>query len=232
MKARGKMSYFGTARPRKHLTAALLMASVAALCAGCTTELASFDDTYTPASVDENFPITVSSRPVRLAFEVEDGGLQAAQLQQVSAFAREASAHATTPVTVSFPEGSQLAKRAAGQAAGVLVHEGLPRQYILVTPYAGGGRDVTLTFARKVAETRQCGNWTENLAGNKFNESGPNFGCAFQQNFAAMIANPEDLQHPRTAAPSLSAAQNPALEKYYSGTWITPTTDSTLSLSQ
>ena len=206
-----------------------LLVAIAALCAGCTTELASFDDTYTPASVEENFPIKVVERPVKLRLDVQTSGLQAEEVKQVASFAREATAHAATPVTVAYPSGNALAKQVAGQAAGLMAREGVPRQYILVTPHDGSGNVVTLAFARKATETKPCGDWSQNLAGNQFNESGPNFGCAYQQNFAAMVANPEDLRRPQEATPALSAAQAPALEKYYSGEWITPTTDTSVS---
>ena len=209
-----------------------LFAAIAALCAGCTSELASFDDTYSPASVDENFPITVVERPVKLQLEAQGAGLQPSDAGRIAGFAREASAHATTPVTISYPARNPSAKRTAGQAAALLERDGVRRHAILVTPYDGSGKAVTLAFARKVAETRPCGNWTENMAGNQFNESGPNFGCAFQQNFAAMVANPGDLQQPRAATPASSAAQAPALKDYYSGDWLAPTTDASLSGGQ
>ncbi|PZF78715.1 hypothetical protein DK847_02615 [Aestuariivirga litoralis] len=216
-------------RLRSRMAATGLLAATAVLSAGCSPNLASFDDVYVPQSVDENFPIKVVERSVKLTVPVTNGGLQAAEIGEISRFGRQARASATTPVTVSYPAGNKLARQVAGHAAGVLVKEGMARQAVLVTPYDGGGSNVTLTFARKVAETKPCGDWSSNMRGSQFNDSGPNFGCAFQQNFAAMIANPEDLQHPREMTPAWSAAQNPAMTKYLSGEWQAPIKDSTVS---
>jgi pilus assembly protein CpaD len=229
MKAQGSMNSTVKGKIRNRTRPAALLLAAAALCAGCSSELASFDDTYTPASVEENYPIKVVQRPVQLRLAVQQGGLQADEMKQVTRFAREANAHASTPVTVAYPSRSALARSMAGQAAGLLVSNGVPRQYVLVTPADAPGNEITLAFARKVAETKPCGDWSKNLAGNQFNETAPNFGCAYQQNVAAMVTNPEDLQRPREATPSLSTAQGPALEKYYSGTWTNPTTDTGLS---
>lgn len=229
MKAIAQMKTDAREKSRSRMKILTLLAAMATLCAGCTSELASFDDTYSPPSVDENFPITVVERPVKLQLEAKGAGLQPSDAGRIAGFAREASAHATTPVTIAYPARNPSAKRMAGQAAGLLERGGVRRPSILVTPYDGSGTSVTLAFARKVAETRPCGNWTENMAGNQFNESGPNFGCAFQQDFAAMVANPGDLQQPRAATPPSSAAQAPALADYYSGKWLAPTTDASLS---
>jgi pilus assembly protein CpaD len=134
-------------------------------------------------------------------------------------------------VTVSYASGSKLAKQAAGEAARLLVREGVSAHAVRVTPHEGRANDVTLAFVSKFAQTKPCGDWSENLRANQFNDSGPNFGCAFQQNFAAMVANPEDLEAPQVADRATSAAQKPALDNYESGEWHKPIEDDTLSNS-
>lgn len=206
-----------------------LLLATAMLVFGCSPELASFDDTYESQSVDENFPIKVVEQPVRLMLQVPTGGMRARDREQVLGFGRKAAARATTPVTVSYASGSKLAKQAAGEAARLLVREGVPAHAVLVTPRDGRTNEVTLVFATKRAQTKPCGNWNENLRANQFNDSGPNFGCAFQQNFAAMVANPEDLETPQVRDQATSAAQKPALDTYESGEWQEPVDDNTLS---
>ena len=141
-------------------------------------------------------------------------------------FGKKVAATASTPVTVGYPSRSKAARQAANQAAGLLVQQGVARQAIIISPVGGAGHAVTLTFAAKVAETKPCGDWSENLRANQFNESGTAFGCAVQQNFAAMVTNPEDFETPRRQTPTQSATQNPTLERYNNGTWTTPTSDS------
>lgn len=79
--------------------------------------------------------------------------------------------------------------------------------------------------------TKPCGSWPENLRAKQFNETQPEFGCVFQQNFAAMVSNPDDLVHARATTPPQSADQAASLKKISDGTWTEPTTDTTLSSS-
>lgn len=219
------------AHPRLHAMA-MLLGLTSALVSGCSSELASFQDTYVPASVDENYPIKVVERPVQLTVDAATGGLRHGDTQQVTRFAQAAAAsRLPSPVVVSYPAASKAARKVASQAAGLIAQQGVPRQSIIVTPRDGKGNVVTMTFARKVAETRECGDWSQNMRANQWNDTGPNFGCAFQQNFAAMVTNPEDFEHPRPMTPAMSAAQSAALATYQAGTWTTPTSDSTFSSS-
>ncbi|MEI8178296.1 CpaD family pilus assembly lipoprotein [Aestuariivirga sp.] len=216
----------------KRLATVTLLALTAALSFGCSSDLASIDDTYVPASVDENFPIRVVEKPVKLKLDVADGRLYPADVSEVAAFGRQAALRASTPVTVAYSAGSSMARQGAGHAAEILARQGLARQFILITPHDGKESSITLAYATKATETKPCGDWSENMRANQFNESGPNFGCAFQKNVAAMIASPEDLRTPRSMTPAASAAQTSALTGYYTGRWTTPIQDSTLQTSQ
>lgn len=210
------------ARPRL-LATAMLLGLTSGLVSGCSSELASFQDTYVPASVDENFPIKVVDRPVQLTVDAVAGGLRHADTKQVARFAQAAAAtRSPSPVVVSYPAHNKAARTAAGQAAGLIAQQGVPRQSIVVTPRDSKGSAVTMTFAKKVAETRECGDWSQNMRANQWNDSGPNFGCAIQQNFAAMVENPEDFVHARQMTPAMSAAQSAALAAYQSGEWTAP----------
>lgn len=227
MKAYSDMKQFRINPTWRRAFGAALLAAAAALSAGCSsTELASFDDVHVPDSVQENYPIKVVQRPVKLTFDAAPGGLRPKEFDQVSAFAQQASSRANTPVTVAYAARSKPAHLAANQAAQLLARQGVARPSILVTPQDSPGNVVTLAFGAKVAETKPCGDFSENLRGNQQNLSGPNFGCAFQQNMAAMIANPSDLRHRRAETPASSAAQSKVLDAYYAGTWLEPIEDS------
>ena len=225
MKGATHMHRTGAGFQMNWIVTGLLLTVTAVLCAGCSQELASFDDNYVPQSIDENFPIKVVERPVRLSLEATPGGLRTKDANLVIDFARKAATAASTPVTVAYPAGSKLARQSANQAAGILVRQGVSRQAVIVTPKDGGTNEITLAFATKVAVTKPCGDWSQNMRGNQFTESGPNFGCAFQQNFAAMVANPEDLNRPQPSSPATSASQATAIDTYNAGKWTTPTTD-------
>ena len=207
-------------------------AAATAMLAGCSSELASFDDTYVPQSIDENFPITVVEQPLKLTLDASAGRLQPADVSEVTQFARSAALRATTPVTVGYSRGSKRAREAANQSAAILIREGIPRQSVLVTPYEGSEARVVLAFGTKMALTKPCGDWSQNLRGNQFNESGPNFGCAFQQNMAAMVADPNDFVRPKPMTPAQSASQSAAMQEYGNGTWTTPIVTSSSTSGQ
>lgn len=213
---------------RRQAARAALLALTAALSFGCSPDLASFDDNYVPVSVDENFPIKVVERPVKLTLDVGPGGLRPAAAGDIAGFARQAATRASTPVLVSYASGSKPARHAAAQASEILRQQGVKPRAILVTPHDGSANAITLAFATKATETKPCGDWSANMRSGQFNDNTPNFGCAFQQNFAAMIADPSDLQRPRTLDPAMSAAQAPGLDTYYSGDWTKPVNDTSL----
>lgn len=202
---------------------ALALAAILTLLGGCSSNLASFDDVYVPESVEENFPITVVEAPIKLVLDTAQGGLKPGDTDEVVRFARQAASRRLTPVTVAYSAGSATARAAAHQAAGILVGQGVERQAVVITPNDGKSNRITLVFSAKVAETKPCGDWSQNMRANQFNDSGPNFGCAVQQNYAAMIANPEDLQHHRAGQAAQSASQAAAFTKYYNGEWTKPT---------
>lgn len=205
--------------------ASACLIATAALLAGCSSELASFDDTYVPASTEENFPIEVVERPVRLSVKTGSSGLLQTGVNEVAAFGREAAAKASTPVTLHYSSASKSGREAANQAAAILKRQGVPPHDVILRP-DGKGHMLVLAFSVKAAETKPCGAWPENLRSNQFNQSGTAFGCAVQQNIAAMVANPGDFEEARAMTPSQIAPQSPALTRYGDGTWTTPTTDS------
>lgn len=198
----------------RRLPAVLACLALAGPLAACSSDLASFDDTYVPASVEENFPITVVQKPVRLTLNATQAGLAPADANKVVQLAKRVGSRESTPVTVSYASGSRASRQAAEQAASIFVNNGLPRYAVVVSPRDGRENSIVLAFSTKVAETKPCGDWSQNLRSNQFNDSGPNFGCAVQQNMAAIIANPEDIEQAQTMPPALSASQSAALDAY------------------
>lgn len=209
-------------RPSAHRLRLLAAAFAAMSLTGCSSELASFDDTYVPASVEENFPITIVERPVRLTLDATPAGLAPRDASQVVQMANQLGSGGSTPVMVSYAAGSKFSRQAADQAAAILAHNGLPRYAIVVSPHDGRENRIVLAYSTKVAETKPCGDWSQNMRANQFNDNGPNFGCSVQQNMAAIIANPEDLERAQTLPPPLSAPQSAGLDAYYGGQWTQP----------
>ncbi len=207
--------------PRQALLAAVLAGAV--LVSGCSQDQAGFEDVYTPASAAERFPIDVVERPVALKVAASQGKLSASDANLVANLAAVANRPASSAVTISYPAESRNGRKVAGQAASILAREGVPRARIRTAAYNGKAETVTLGLVTKVAATKPCGDWSENLANNFANKPYPNMGCAMQNNLAAMISNPEDLNGPRGMPPVQSAAQAKPLENYQSNDWTKPT---------
>jgi pilus assembly protein CpaD len=199
----------------------LLCISFTAL-SGCSQDFASVDDVYVPRSGQDRFPIQVVDMPVKMSISATSGKLPAEDVNRLSGFANAAREDRTTPVSVSYPSGSKRARDVAQQAVKVLMHQGVPRSMIHTSSYKGKSDVVSLSFTRRVAATKPCGDWSKNVGESSANEPHPNFGCTLQNNFAAMAANPEDFERPRTMGPASAAGRMPGMDAYNSGEWMQP----------
>jgi pilus assembly protein CpaD len=207
----------------------LLCISFTAL-SGCSQDFASVDDVYVPRSGQDRFPIQVVDMPVKMSISATSGKLPAEDVNRLSGFAIAAREDRTTPVSVSYPSGSKRARDVAQQAVKVLMHQGVPRSMIQTSSYKGKSDVVSLSFTRRVAATKPCGDWSKNLAETSANEPHPNFGCTLQNNFAAMAANPEDFERPRTMGPASAAGRMPGMDAYNSGEWMQPPLGTTVDV--
>lgn len=215
------MSVHTIARSGRQGLAVLLLAAAAAL-AGCTQEFSSFDDVYTPTTPTERFPIAVADRPVKITVPAASGKLAPEDSDKVMKLAWQAKQRATSGVTVSYPQASRHGRQVAAQIAALVAEQGVPRSRIHVAAYNGKSDTVTMAFMTRVASTKECGDWSENLANTYMNEPFPNFGCTMQNNMAAMVSNPDDFLVPRGSPPVQSAARDAAMDDYLSNTWTEP----------
>jgi pilus assembly protein CpaD len=179
------------------LTAAALMPLI--WLTGCGSGGAEIDDYYQPAMHYERFPIEVAKGAVRLDVSAKRSRLSARQEDSVVKFAQHALSSGASHIEVQRPSGT-AADAVAGRVTQLLVSHGVAPDAIVHKDYSGAkGAPVVLTFDRKFAVTAECGDWSADLAVTGANEPPPDFGCATQHNIAAVVANPEDFQVPRTA---------------------------------
>jgi len=101
----------------------------------------------------------------------------------------------------------------AAEVRFILMSEGVPPGRIVTTAYGGSG-PVSLIFSRTVARTAPCGDWNDNLARTGDNEPFPDFGCAHQQNIAAVVADPNDFVTPRAETPADAARRSQVFTDY------------------
>jgi pilus biogenesis lipoprotein CpaD len=70
---------------------------------------------------------------------------------------------------------------------------------------------------KSYAVTEECGAWPKDMTDTYDNEPYENFGCAHQNNIAAMVSRPEDLERPRSQDPSDPMRRTKMIDKYRIG---------------
>lgn len=195
-------SFSGVASVR---TGSLIAVCASLLLAGCSYDDPLLEDSYKPISVNERHPIRVEKAPVKVGIRTPAGSLSDEQKNAVYNFATEARRHAASRISIKWPSGSRASREAAQVIGQTLVDHGIPHSMIVLSSYPGSStQPIQMSFERKVAITEECGDWSENLSITRSNRAYPNFGCAHQQNIAAMVANPEDFERPRAQSPVLA----------------------------
>lgn len=196
------------ARPRSPLggSAALLAAAaMLALVSGCANHnsitVGSIPDDYRT-----NHPIVVSEvdKTIDIPVGATDRGLSRIQRAAVDGFIADYDRSAAPLVTVMVPYGSPNQHAAARVSADMvkrLRKGGVPEGSILHERYEaaryGDAAPIRLVYAEMKASTGPCGRWPEDLTQTSENRHWANFGCSYQNNLAAQIANPSDLLGPR-----------------------------------
>ena len=192
------------------LSAILFVAMSSALAACSNGELA-LDDTYVPLTHYERFPIEVTTGPVRMEISSRHGTLQSSQINAISGFSRSAGS-GSSRITILRPSAGGASGKVARQVYQVLVQSGISPGMISQKTYPGPAKGpVQLTYIRSVAVTKECGDWSSDMADTSGNEPYSNFGCATQNNIAAMVVNPNDLVVPRPMTPALAATRTPGV---------------------
>lgn len=70
---------------------------------------------------------------------------------------------------------------------------------------------------KSYAVAQECGAWPADLTETGDNEPFTNFGCAQQNNIAALVSRPEDLEDPRAEDPSDPMRRSKMIDKYRLG---------------
>lgn len=176
-------------------------------------------------------PLVLANAPVTLEIFLPgaDGKLDDRQRDDVKAFAAEYRNKGTGVIQILSPRGAgaeATAARTVQQIRAVLSKAGVKGYvnegtYPVVDPQLAA--PVRMSFSGLQARTaEECGQWPEDLAsGGSFqgmqNRPYYNFGCAYQQNLAAQIADPRDLVRPRTQDPADSQMRIRAIESVRRG---------------
>lgn len=204
----------------KHVIIALSLSVTLAACGGFNgRENAMYDARF-------RHPIAVDPQVVTLQIDAprDKVALSVADKAALGAFASSYKSRGHGLLTISAPSGSPNERTAIALVAetrALLSEIGLAQAAVGYAAYrassANTNAPLVLTYRRYVASASPCGNWSENYAFNPNNELSPNFGCATQNNLAALVADPADLIGPRDWDPAYAPRRDQVIENYRVG---------------
>lgn len=200
-------------RPKRGYLPALALAA-AALSAGCSTTTTTTEVDVADYDYKQRHPIMISEEPeeFRLAVGMNGPALSPEIETALRDYVQEYQADGTGAITIQVPSASanEVAAAKTGQAVHyALVRAGVPRGAIQVVPFHVGDNSeiapLRVSFLKVKAVAPRCGIWPEAAPNSLTNQQYHNFGCAAQQNLAAMVANPADLVRPQPMGPANGA---------------------------
>lgn len=128
---------------------------------------------------------------------------------------------AAAPVTIMVPAGSAnelAANHVARDLAGLMRRNGVPRSRIALVSYQAASPEasapIRLSYVAMKAHTDRCGRWPDDLGKTSENKHYANFGCSYQNNLAAQVANPADLLGPRKPGDIDAERRNIVIDDY------------------
>jgi pilus assembly protein CpaD len=222
VKVMGKMRQLNTMSHRLPVLAALVLATTAL--SGCAMfgqrdhiEVGSIPDDYRT-----RHPIVIGESQKQLMVPVGNATRQLsfAEKEVVSGFIANYGTQGSGAIYVSSPANSQNSGAAgdlANQVAQVVVANGYQGQVMQAqyeAPVDQPTPPVIISYGAITASAGPCGKWSEDVMSNSENKNYSNFGCAYQNNLAAMVANPMDLLGPRKTGPIDAADRDKVINDY------------------
>lgn len=213
---------------------ALLALAAAALLAGCATQRDSITVGAIPDDYRTNHPIVIAEKRMTLDLPVgaSDRGVTKIQKVALEGFLAGYDRSAAPVLTIMTPVGSanELAATMASRDFVRLARKaGVPAERVMPTQYQAESIEISspvrIAYIAMRAQTDQCGRWPEDILDSSENKHYANFGCSYQNNLAAQIANPADLLGPRKPSPIDAENRNVVIDNYRNptGGWSTTT---------
>ncbi|ESZ26356.1 CpaD family pilus assembly protein [Mesorhizobium sp. L2C084A000] len=192
----------------------VLAVAVAALLAGCAQR-----DSITVGAIPDdyrtNHPIVIAEKNQKIDLPVGAGdrGMTGSQRDTLLGFLDGYDRSAAPTLTIQVPSGSAnevAATAAARDFARLAIASGVKRNRLVVTSYQAASSEISspvrVAYVAVRAQTDKCGRWPADLVDTSENKHYADFGCSYQNNLAAQMANPADLLGPRK--PSTIDAEN------------------------
>jgi pilus assembly protein CpaD len=216
-----------TATPGATGARLLLAVAAVALLSGCAWQKR---DSVTVGAVPDdyrtNHPIVIAEKEEKLDLPVgaTDRGATASQRASLDGFLSNYDKTAAPVLSIISPSGSVNAAAAANVAqdfAHIAREAGVPAGRIILASYQALPEEVNapvrVTFSVMRTQTDKCGRWPEDILQTSENKHYADFGCSYQNNVAAQIANPNDLLGPRKQSPIDAANRETVIGDYQVG---------------
>lgn len=214
----------------KRAGATILTIVAASLMAGCAAKRDSITVGAVPDDYRTNHPIVIAEREEVLDLPVgaSDRGMTRSQRISLEGFLAGYDRSAAPVVNILVPVGAAndvAASDAARDFARLARSNGVPQARVMVTSYQASAIDVSapvrVSFTAMKAQTGKCGRWPEDILQHTDNKHYANFGCSYQNNLAAQIADPADLLGPRKQSPIDAAKRGVAIGEWQNtpGVW-------------
>jgi pilus assembly protein CpaD len=193
------------ARIRRPAVSILGVAALA-LIAGCAGPRDSVVVGAIPDDYRTNHPIVIAEKDqvIDLPVGASDRGMTAGQRASLEGFFADYDRSAAPALSILVPVGAAndvAASHAGHDFARLAKSNGVPESRILVSSYQAATPEISapvrVAFTAMKAQTDKCGRWPDDLLQTAENKHYANFGCSYQNNLAAQIANPSDLLGPR-----------------------------------
>lgn len=175
-------------------------------------------------SVAEAHPISVDSQVVTLTIDADSTteDLSDRDKARLRAFANAYLTSGHGPLTITAPSGyaDADAHEASADIRQALNDAGVSWEALAGATYRTGGDagdQLIVSYSHYVATASECGIWTGVGERDSRNLRSPNFGCATQNNLAAMLADPHDLIAPGSMSPRDAIATARGIEAYRAG---------------
>ncbi len=199
---------------------------LAALAGGCTSTIATSNVNPVAYDYQVRHPIVISKEPEVLDMHLGMNGPALSPEIEVAIrdYVNEYRSDGTGSIAIQVPTGSanEVAAAETGRAVHyALVRAGVPRNRIQIAPYEVGDHaklaTLRLSYLRAKAVVPRCGLWPDGSTADFNTTQYQNFGCAQEQNLAAMVDNPADFVRPRAMTPADGGRRADVISKYRKG---------------
>ena len=178
-----------------------------------------------PVAPQARHPIIMKKQPeiAFLSLDYSADNLNQVQRSQIERFAAFYKTHGLGPVEIDikgWQNSTPTREYWAGKVSDVLAEMGVQSLIALQThpkPGQGSNVQVNLSYSSITPTPPQCAKFSRGLEENGDNDFWENFGCAEQNNLAAMISNPRELVHPAEMGSADTERRRDALGKYRQG---------------